>query len=320
MIRVQDISGLAKAHYDTIKERLTKRINNVLQKGSCKCKKETYNVGEVCRNYLKELQDPSKLYSLITCKPEKIEDIIQNIKNTYPEFVDKKKDSNRVLYNIFVDSCYDGQDSNGKKYFDKSNFISNFDLETCPYCNRNYIYSISRNGQEVKPEIDHFYPKSQYPFLAMSYYNLIPSCPTCNGFGAKEEKDPLDAGNKIINPYLINTDDFKFSFDLQKVSAKDFVRVKLKCPSNGYNELFKLDRLYEKHNDHVEELIFKSEVKYPQSYRENVGKMFMNANSSNKYNIDFQRFLIGNYVKDDELHKRPLAKLYRDIAQQLKLI
>jgi hypothetical protein len=206
-----------------------------------------------------------------------------------------------------------------KKYFDKHNFISNIDLKTCPYCNRNYIYSISKSG-EIKSQIDHFYPKSKYPFLAMSYYNLIPSCPTCNGFGAKEEKDPRENNNELINPYLIEDDDFKFSFEIKKVSSEDFIKVKLKTPTVGYNKLFKLNELYEKHNDHVEELILKSEIKYPHSHRKIIKAMFDKSNSNLKHNIDFQRFLLGNYVSDDELHKRPLAKLYKEIAIQLGLI
>ncbi|MFX8327742.1 hypothetical protein ABTL71_18955, partial [Acinetobacter baumannii] len=87
--------------------------------------------------------------------------------------------------------------------------------DTCPYCNRSYIYYISRR-KEIKPQIDHFFPKSKYPFLAMSFYNLIPSCQTCNGFGAKEEKDPLTEG--LINPYLLKTTDFSFSY--KPVSGK----------------------------------------------------------------------------------------------------
>ena len=31
-----------------------------------------------------------------------------------------------------------------------------------------------------KKQIDHFFPKRKYPFLALCYYNLIPSCDICN--------------------------------------------------------------------------------------------------------------------------------------------
>lgn len=29
-------------------------------------------------------------------------------------------------------------------------------------------------------QFDHFYDKSDYPYLSMSLYNLIPSCSSCN--------------------------------------------------------------------------------------------------------------------------------------------
>jgi len=150
----------------------------------------------------------------------------------------------------------------------------------------------------------------------MSYYNLIPSCSTCNGFGAKAENDILIPKNKIINPYLINSNNFNFSFQIKQVSSKGFIEVNIKSPTCGYNNLFKLDELYKEHSDHIEELIFKSEIKYPQSYRKVIEDMF----SKSQRNIDFSRFLLGNYTEDENLHKRPLAKLYKDIAIQLNLI
>jgi hypothetical protein len=316
MIQIPNNKEFVEKHYDAIKERLITRIKTVLQKKSCN--KGTSIVDSTCESYLTNLIDEKsdkypELEDLIICEPQEFENKIRNIKNMYPSFIDTNEHSNRVLYNIFVSSCY------GNKCFDKHNFISKIDLKTCPYCNRNYIYGISRNGK-IKPQIDHFYPKSKYPFLAMSFYNLIPSCPTCNGFEAKGEKDPLDKDNELINPYLISSDDFKFSFELKNVSSKDFIEIKLIPPTNGYNQLFKLDELYKKHNDHVEELIFKSEIKYPQSYRKVIEDMFNKSNPKWKQNIDFNRFLLGYYVSEDELHKRPLAKLHKDIALQLGLI
>ncbi|TCL67476.1 hypothetical protein EV196_10232 [Mariniflexile fucanivorans] len=43
----------------------------------------------------------------------------------------------------------------------------------------------------IKPELDHYYPKSLYPYFGVSFYNLIPSCQSCNGLGVKGENDPF---------------------------------------------------------------------------------------------------------------------------------
>lgn len=68
-------------------------------------------------------------------------------------------------------------------------------LSVCPYCNATYLYQLRKRkatGGEDKNDyfanqLDHYYPKGKYPYLAMSIFNLIPSCPTCNHIkGSKE--------------------------------------------------------------------------------------------------------------------------------------
>lgn len=55
------------------------------------------------------------------------------------------------------------------------------DLKTCCYCNNNYTFSITEGQKKVmRPDLDHFLPKSEHPLLALSFYNLIPSCKICN--------------------------------------------------------------------------------------------------------------------------------------------
>ena len=52
-------------------------------------------------------------------------------------------------------------------------------VRVCPYCNRMYTTTLyGKNG--VRPDFDHFYPQSIYPYLAVSLFNLIPSCNICN--------------------------------------------------------------------------------------------------------------------------------------------
>jgi hypothetical protein len=74
--------------------------------------------------------------------------------------------------------------------------------------------------------------------------------------------------------------------------------------------------LYEKHEDHVLELIYKSQIQYSEKYREHLTK-FPRLNLSDS---EIDRMIIGNFAELDELHKRPLSKLYRDIAIELGLI
>jgi 5-methylcytosine-specific restriction endonuclease McrA len=51
----------------------------------------------------------------------------------------------------------------------------------CPYCHHCYAFTLHRGKDGLlRPTLDHFYPKSDYPHLALTLTNLIPSCYTCN--------------------------------------------------------------------------------------------------------------------------------------------
>ncbi|MEZ9526620.1 HNH endonuclease family protein [Enterovibrio norvegicus] len=56
----------------------------------------------------------------------------------------------------------------------------NMDLDICPYCNNEDIETITEKGAETRPDLDHFYPKSKFPFLATTLFNLVPAGSRCN--------------------------------------------------------------------------------------------------------------------------------------------
>lgn len=60
--------------------------------------------------------------------------------------------------------------------------VNRLKAETCPFCNRIYTKTLMKgsDGGGIRPELDHFYPKSKYPYLAVSLFNLIPICSYCN--------------------------------------------------------------------------------------------------------------------------------------------
>lgn len=76
-------------------------------------------------------------------------------------------------------------------------------VTVCPYCNRSYIFTVkkdARNGK-ARPQYDHFFPKSIYPYLAVSMYNLVPSCAVCNG-GKSDVDSFKDKKRRYLNPYV----------------------------------------------------------------------------------------------------------------------
>lgn len=76
-------------------------------------------------------------------------------------------------------------------------FTKELKTEVCPYCNRIFTATVmqqSRGTDGIRPQLDHFKNKNQYPFFAMSIMNLVPSCSFCNL--RKSTRD-----GKILYPY-----------------------------------------------------------------------------------------------------------------------
>lgn len=55
-------------------------------------------------------------------------------------------------------------------------------LSYCPYCNAEVVYSVDaiEDDKRLRTDIDHFFPRFKYPYLALSPYNLVPACSRCN--------------------------------------------------------------------------------------------------------------------------------------------
>ena len=137
------------------------------------------------KSVLKEivLANPNKLHELAS-KNNDIYIRYHQVKNAKFKIQQKNKNPEKwtiekILKNYFgYDDFENGAfPSNGKKW-DAYLFTRKINIEVCPYCNRQYIFTIS-NGNG-RPQIDHYYPQSDYPYLSCSIYNFIPSCPQCN--------------------------------------------------------------------------------------------------------------------------------------------
>ncbi|WP_268036511.1 HNH endonuclease [Algoriphagus sp. PAP.12] len=187
-------------------------------------------------------------------------------------------------------------------------------VKTCPYCNRQYIFTIQKGTKNVRPEFDHFYPKSTYPYLALSLYNLIPACPTCNH---TKSKDPIDK-----NPYIEGFQD-NYRFELRTKDGRNNsldwaleneIEINFTATNENVN-VFALKELYNEHLDYVNEIIDKTQA-YNHSYYNSLIESYKGLG---KQEADIDRFIWGNYLENAEHEKRPLSKLTKDILEQLKI-
>ena len=125
-------------------------------------------------------------------------------------------------------------------------------VRVCPYCNRNYIFLDERNKA---CEFDHFYPQSQYPLLAASFYNLIPSCSVCN----------IWKGANQISFYphkeYLPEDMPHFGY---RIKASDYLEndesIDILIEANGFEEdiqILKLRKLYNSHKPDVRDTLMR---------------------------------------------------------------
>ena len=215
-----------------------------------------------------------------------------------------------------------------KENWNRHELLSLIGIEVCPYCQRNYISSY---GKKTTADLDHFYPKSLYPFLALSLYNFIPSCQICNSRfkGNKDARDSLylyDEGfdelgikfrtsEEVIVEILGEKDsDFSVEIDCKNIEDKEKEnKVKNSIKNLG------LDKVYEKsHNQYIQNLLYTVE-KYPENYLEACGEMFENDNNKKKQLEEYFKDIVKEPYRKRIENGEPLAKLTKDILEEFNI-
>ena len=304
------IDNLVDEHYDAIVE-YYKRDNIKTPKSDIK----------YINDWLLKIINKDFEY-VIKATPEQLENLLNNFKSfaQYPYYIERLVN----MYKAFASSSKRLRNKNEEDY-NAYKLIQKLEITVCPYCNRNFIHNIEKKRTKKirTSEMDHFYPVSKYPFLAVSFYNLIPSCKVCN-------KLKLDDETKIINPYdkrYNGNKSVKFS---HKITGVEFynkpeqikLEIEYKSKKSKENELFeksfevfKLNELYENHKDIIVELIKKQHM-YSEEYLETLYKQYEGTLFKNFEHL--KGIIFGNYISDDEINKRPLAKFTKDILTDLE--
>lgn len=254
----------------------------------------------------------------------KIDDSLELFEKIEKQSRINKSELNKILKIIFD---YD-KFAYSKKDWSRHRLISDLNIRSCPYCNRQYITNYEFD--KTTADLDHFYPKADYPFLALSLYNFIPSCQICNSrFKLKENfkekahiypyKEAFDS-----NAVFRTKPSVDFNIDYLQGLSLDFeielklneeMETKLKNRIENSIKTFKLNEVYQSHKDYVSEMIRKSIV-----YNESrINELLDQYPGLFKDRDDVLQMIVSNYICDDELDKRPLAKLTKDICEEFGL-
>ena len=258
---------------------------------------------------------------------------IDDLEQRYPELeADRRAKSTNTRANVSpLYKCIEKAFSNygyDSSTFPSDDLINDLSLTVCPYCNRSFIKHIvvgqndSGDDIAVKGQLDHFYPRSLYPYLAITRENLVPACPSCNGASGKHDKDTKELG--AVNPYTLRDNGgIKFKMKIEKKGFTNLdtcakaikIEVDTPNPALAANEqLFHIKKLYETHTDYAAEVYFKSILRFPQSYWDAIGDRFAEVGlAPTKENM--KRLVTGVYTEEKDYHKRPLSKFVADIAK-----
>lgn len=200
------------------------------------------------------------------------------------------------------------------------------DVNTCTYCNRQYtltVDDVDENGTVaehlIRPEFDHWFSQVDYPDLALSYYNLIPACHTCNSNLKNKQEMDLE---HYIHPYIDRRTGFRFSY----VPTSDGYAVDIERESDvddSYYEkventlkLFKLPQIYGAHSGlELNELLELAAENHPDYIttlvKDVTAKLGVNE-------ADAYRILFGVEVEEENYLKRPMSKFKSDVMRKIR--
>lgn len=230
-------------------------------------------------------------------------------------------------------------DNNIRKIFNYESFISqskktSYDLakslnrNTCSYCNRLYANVVESTdpktrrindlGRITRPQFDHWFSQKYYPLLALSIYNLIPSCSVCNSSIKGDTRFNL---SEDIHPYILDKykDSFTFSF-----SPKGIGTYQVETKTNGGDKInkfisdFKIKEIYNAHADYELKDLVDLRLKYPNNYIKTLLNDTFNGIKISEEEI--YRLVFGVEMDSDNYHKRTFSKFKCDIINELKKI
>lgn len=190
-------------------------------------------------------------------------------------------------------------------------------VHTCPYCNRLYTKTVFNPSKITRPEFDHWFPKSTYPLLALSFFNLIPSCHVCNSSVKVAENMSL---TKYLHPYIDKDINYQFSYKSIETNKYEFKIIRDPESKEDHTiKAFKLEKIYKSHEEEIQDLI---RIKKTYSIRYLLGlKEWINKhNPKHKTDLsELYRLAFNTYDDPSGFHKRPLSKMKYDILKELKM-
>lgn len=247
---------------------------------------------------------------LITGTPLELLKITSSYKNTAGIESEKLE-----IEKLFKESGY--TNFYQKKY--GKDFVNLLNRSTCTYCNRNYTLNVST--KHASSQLDHWFPKSMFPILALSFFNLIPSCGSCNHIKGRSDKKynwwENDSLSEMLHPYFPdNNENFKFDFTYEESSDTFIVKFRDVKGSKIIQTLnFNLTKeIYQAHSHLELKDLYNLRKKYTTNY---ITFLLEKLHEVEPSDDEKYRLLFGVEKNQNDYHKRPFSKFKNDIIEKL---
>lgn len=310
MLNIKENSKNVRVYFEDIKSKLEARIS-----------KDTY-LSDVLKDELKK-----RLFDIVTSAPNKLPDInlefihkfIPLYENVAYDFYVKANNTVKSTHPYHeavqsIQSIFNYKEITGNRYY----LAELLKRHTCTYCNRNYTKTIGSTKDKVcRAEYDHWFNKDRYPLLAVSFFNLIPSCSSCNKLKSNKNFE-LDTH---LQPYIYDINEsFKFSYR-KKTFVENNVTIadesSLPSKTKKMIETFKIKEIYNAHSDTELRDLLDLRYKYSENYIDIlINNTFKNIMSRE----EIYRLVFGIEINEDDFHKRPFSKFKKDILSELEII
>lgn len=263
--------------------------------------------------------------------PENLRAFVLEIEKHY--FLDRRKltdglkTANVNLATIFDYGKFSQKPTDGKQWYAAKLMKEALkNLVYCPYCNADMVYAMDTRGRIARSAFDHFFPAGRYPFLALSLYNLIPSCHRCNSsFKNARYKEPkgsfhpyrddVDDATRFVLVGLTNEMRYREPEDntlsvrlLPRPNHPDAEQARLE----NYQALFRIDEVYSQlYNDQALRILHLGTI-MNKVYLSEIARRLLLAGLQ----VDAAKLLLDTPLKRSEIDRHHLAKLKLDILEQ----
>ncbi|MEZ3464110.1 MAG: hypothetical protein K1W23_18545 [Lachnospiraceae bacterium] len=315
-------------------------LRTIIQK-SIKNAMKKKKVSDKCLKLLWEMEDvasPFYFERILRLRPEEMMPFYVKLASIHPIYdenngnsiyqdcngnyqLDTESELSAILQQCFDYQTFSKKSADGS--WDAYQLCEALEVNVCPYCNREFIYTVFGDDhiKVVRPELDHYLPKSRFPMFALSFYNLIPGCHSCNS-SIKGQRE-LNM-KKHLHPYIKSEAEMRFKYEeLQIRNGKFRMKVgidyrndlddKLKATC----EFFHTQEIYQYHESIIDRYLLEAQ-EFPQTllkeYKEFINNNMKIAVKRTEKDIFLQKFRVQQ--AGDEMNE-VLIKFRKDIVEQI---